>query len=206
MEDELSTLKQQLAESTRELLKLRTAITRASLAIQASLQVCTQTHTAMSVLSCVCTVYGQSPTFPPPYYLDIVIYHSFTHCYISSSSPQSRQPTSSDSEHLVTRENLLATLLQLLNLASSSSSSSLPLNLETTPHHQISSGPTLQYKPGDLGIVPAARGQNALRLSLQSQAGTGHPRQESKNSVMGTQLPPLVTATGGLVLTGGRIR
>ncbi len=112
-------------------------------------------------------------------------------CLSSLLPPPPLQPTSSETDHLVTRDSLLATLLQLLNLSSSSQA-------DPAPHHQLPSGPSFQYKPGDLGIVPAGRGPNAPRPSHRTPQGI-------KSGVVGTQLPPLVPATGSIVL-GGRTR
>lgn len=61
----------------------------------------------------------------------------------SSTIQLSLQPKSSEVEHVAQRENLLATLLQLLNFSPPSRPGS-----KTIP-------PVIHYKPGDLGFVPA---------------------------------------------------
>ena len=65
----------------------------------------------------------------------------------SATIQLSLQPQSPESQHSVAkRENLLATLLQLMNFDSSMSRQGGKL-----------SSPVLHYTPGDLGFVPAAK-------------------------------------------------
>lgn len=56
------------------------------------------------------------------------------------------QPRSSDSEHVAQRENLLATLLQIMSFDSTSSTQT-----------RKASSPVIHYTPGDLGFVPPAK-------------------------------------------------
>ena len=79
---------------------------------------------------------------------------------LSRSTPFQR--ADSEAEHVSQRESLLATLLQLLNAAS--------------PPSHLCTAPFVQYKPGDLGLVPSL-GTN----------GKGHPP---------THLPPLTAPVG----------
>ena len=61
----------------------------------------------------------------------------------SATIQQSLQPRSSEDEHIVQRENLLATLLQVMNFTPSMSRQG-----------SKSSSPMMRYTPGDLGLVP----------------------------------------------------
>lgn len=102
LEEELTVVRAQLEETTKEMQKLRNILGKASATIQASLQ-------------------PQSP-------------HS-GHIHSTSGG-------------VAKRENLLATLLQLMNFDPSMSSSR---------QGSRKSSPVLHYTPGDLGFVPAAK-------------------------------------------------
>ena len=90
-----------------------------------------------------------------------------------SLQPQSPQSSGSG---VAKRENLLATLLQLMNFDPSTSSSSLRQGSKKSP------SPVLHYTPGDLGFVPAAKAKK--RTSNEPPLITG----------VRTPLPPIASS------------
>lgn len=96
----------------------------------------------------------------------------------SATIQVSLQPQSAESQHLhdgsgvAKRENLLATLLQLMNFDPSISSR----------QDSRKSSPVLHYTPGDLGFVPAAKAKK--RTSNEPPLITGAR----------TPLPPIVSS------------
>ena len=94
-----------------------------------------------------------------------------------SLQPQSPQSSGSTSgSGVAKRENLLATLLQLMNFDPSMSSSSLRQGSKKSP------SPVLHYTPGDLGFVPAAKAKK--RTSNEPPLITGAR----------TPLPPIASS------------
>jgi hypothetical protein len=101
----------------------------------------------------------------------------------SATIQASLQPPSPQSGHLhsvsgagvATRENLLATLLQLMNF-DPSTSPSRQVDKQSSPVH------TLHYTPGDLGFVPAAKAKK--RVSNEPLLITGAR----------TPLPPIASS------------
>ena len=181
LEREMAALKQRLAETSRELQRLRATITKASHAIQAALQV--REHLLVVSVAEICgmptdlsmRVSSTSFTKCGANTVRIMcIYHTHTHT----------QPVTSESDQLAQRGSLLSTLLELLNLASQ------PQAAQSQPM------PVFQYQPGDLGIVPA-KGQ------VHKSPVRTHPT-ELRSGGAGTQLPPLASA--GSPLTGSRVR
>lgn len=80
------------------------------------------------------------------------------------------QPASPESEHPVQRENLLATLLDLLKFDSSKGIS--PQNSPITHKLKVPG-----YNPGDLGIVPAPKASNVLPPINNRASLTGVTKQ-----------------------------
>jgi len=143
LEDELAGVKMQLAESNRELQKLKAVLARASHTIQASLQ-----------------------------------------------------PVSSEAEQIVQRGSLLDTLLHLLKLTPTSVTQDHPTSLH---HHTAgqASLPKFQYKPGDLGLVPAPH------TNTQGHSLSHRPHMtELHSGGVDIRLPPLSTSP----LTGNTVR
>ena len=94
----------------------------------------------------------------------------------------SLQPKSADYEHVAQRENLLATLLQLMNFDSA-----------TSKNRSRKSSPILHYTPGDLGFVPA----NKKRTSNEPlKTGARAPLPPIKSSG-----PPVANPTATLTQT-----
>ena len=166
-------MRSKLDNTTSELAKVSSVLGKASLAIQASLQVSiillwSDIYPYKVSLICtfmsVCVLIGCMRL-----YCKHVHTHTQTH---SNTHTHTHTHTQPDSEHPVQRENLLATLLQLLNFHPSESSqqkTQLPLN----SHHSLRMP---SYHPGDLGIVPVAKSKT---VSLTDNEGTS------------PQLPPI---------------
>lgn len=100
----------------------------------------------------------------------------------STTIQMSLQPKSTDCEHVAQRENLLATLLQLMNFDSA-----------TLKNGSRKSSPILHYTPGDLGFVPG----NKKRISNEPlKAGARAPLPPIKSSG-----PPVANPTATLTQT-----
>ena len=95
----------------------------------------------------------------------------------SSTIQLSLQPKGADYEHVAQRENLLATLLQLMNFD--------PTNSRNGSGKK--SSPILHYTPGDLGFVPANKKRTSNEL-LKVGARTPLPPITSSG-------PPVVNST-----------
>ena len=109
--------------------------------------------------------------------------HTYTHTHT--------QPVSSESQQKAQRDSLLATLLDLLNLTPSSQED--PTS-SSSPHHHHHPAPSthlpkIQYKPGDLGLVPVAPTK-------------GHTHSQQCSGGASTQLPPLPESS----LTANKVR
>ena len=98
----------------------------------------------------------------------------------SSTIQLSLRPRSSDGDHVTQRENLLATLLQLMNF-----------NPATSRQGNRRSPPTIHYEPGDLGFVPAHKkttSNEPLKAGVRaplppiSSAGPTGPRTTQKQT------------------------
>ena len=103
----------------------------------------------------------------------------------SATIQVSLQPQSPESQHLhssgvAKRENLLATLLQLMNFDPSSSSR----------QGSRKSSPILHYTPGDLGFVPAAKTKKRASNELPVIVGARTPLPPIASSGTPTVVAP----------------
>ncbi len=107
---------------------------------------------------------------------------------LQPTSPQSGHLHSASGAGLAKRENLLATLLQLMNFDPSTSASG-QVNKQPSPVH------TLHYTPGDLGFVPAAKAKKRVinEPPLITGARTPLPPIASSGTLATTAHKPIAT-------------
>ena len=122
--------------------------------------------------------------------------HTHTTTHTHTHTHTHTQPVSSEAEQIAQRGSLLDTLLHLLKLTPTSVTQDHPTSLH---HHTAgqASLPKFQYKPGDLGLVPAPH------TNTQGHSLSHRPHMtELRSGGVDTHLPPLSTSP----LTGNSVR
>ena len=160
----------------------------------------------------MCMYYDQ--TIPPCMgHTHLHMHSTYTHTHTHTHTHTQTQPVSSEAEQMAQRGSLLDTLLHLLKLAPTGITQDHPTALyhhhtsitqdqPTSLQHHHTAGhaslPNFQYKPGDLGLVPAP---HAITQG-HTHSHRPHHVTELHSGGVDTHLPPLPTSP----LTGNTVR